>query len=138
LLRGQFCCHCSGWHPESRARDPISWGSSDGQVNSLSAIGRAFRPVLCVMRRLLGRSSRPGLPCLRAAVGPYLFHMPLIESLSAFFPRSENAEILLYPRVVQPDFLRRIDQGDLSAIQNRDVIGDVENKGWVLLNQQDR
>jgi len=56
----------------------------------------------------------------------------------AFFRRSENAEILLYPRVVQPDFLRRIDQGDLSAIQNRDVIGDVENKGWVLLNQQDR
>ena len=35
---------------------------------------------------VFGRSSRPGLPCLRAAVGPYLFQTSLIGDLFAPFP----------------------------------------------------
>jgi hypothetical protein len=34
------------------------------------------------MVMLFGRTSRPGLPCLRAAVSAYLFQMSAISSLS--------------------------------------------------------
>src|SRR5713101_400256 len=45
-----------------------------------------------------GRTSRPGLPSLRAAVGPYLFHCAGMRS-----PFLENAEMLRDDGIVEPD-----------------------------------
>src|SRR5690242_11197135 len=52
---------------------------------------------------LFGLISRPGLPCLRPAVGSYLFQTLVIDCLSP----SENAQMLYHPRIVGIDIARR-------------------------------
>src|SRR5450759_1452027 len=55
--------------------------------------------------RLFGRASRPGLPCLRAAVFAYLFQISIAKVLFVGFV-AEHAEMLLQITAVLGQFRR--------------------------------
>src|SRR5665647_2681760 len=94
-----------------------------------------------------GRCSRPGLPCLRAAVFAYLFQIaivipsfvivrasddPVAGRASIFnVPRgrcgSEHAQMLAQVDAVLAQFRRRGDDRDAAGVEDDDVVGDVEH-----------
>src|SRR5262245_62168001 len=108
---------------------------------------------------LLGRSSRPGLPCARAAVGPYLFHWLMASASNYRFgpwsgPRgiereaarrrgevscpSMHAQVLSHDGVVQSDPPRQAAEHHMARVQNHDVVGEVQRQLDVLFDQHDR
>src|SRR6476469_6769580 len=112
---------------------------------------------------LFGRTSRPGLPCLRAAVASYLLHCVAISAsflLSArgwfaalyFFDRIilseksatfrddalEHAEVLGDNGIVELDATGGAAKHHPAGIDDDHVVGEVERQLDILLDQYDR
>src|SRR5262249_50998377 len=89
---------------------------------------------------LFGLTSRPGLPCLRAAVAPYLFHCSGMRSVpcSSGRPVSKHAEVLGDDGVVELDLGRGAAEHHAPGIDDDDVVGKIERELDVLLDQHDR
>src|SRR5262245_44754275 len=85
---------------------------------------------------LFGRSSRPGLPCLRAVVRSYLFHCVIVVPLKK--RALKHAEMLRHDRVVELDRAGAAAKHHPAGIDDDDVIGEVEGELDVLLDQHDR
>src|SRR5262249_37522874 len=81
---------------------------------------------------LFGLISRPGLPCLRAAVRSYLFPCVITD------PCLEHAKMLRDDRVVELDLAGRSAKHHPSGIDDDDIVGEVERELDVLLDQDDR
>src|SRR6266481_2657451 len=119
---------------------------------------------------LFGLTSRPGLPCLRAAVRPYLFHWVIVHPLMVIFvdgvfspplPRkgesrigpscdrgarfrederirpSEDAEVLGYDGIIEPDLIGPAAKHHAASIDNDDIVGEIERELDVLLDEDD-
>src|SRR5215207_2420694 len=97
---------------------------------------------------LFGRTSRPGRPCRRAAVGPYLFHCScMLLPCCAEFEREPvpldcaylmHAQVLGNHRRVNAETSGLALEGDLAGIDDHDIVGDLQGKPDVLLHQHDR
>src|SRR5713101_5788539 len=93
---------------------------------------------------LFGLISRPGLPCLRAAVRSYLFHCVVIavpwfpERCREAVARSEHAELLGDHGVVDLDLASGSGEHHLPGIDDDHVVGEVECELDVLLDEHDR
>src|SRR5665213_1959479 len=85
--------------------------------------------------RPFGRVSRPGLPCLRAAVLAYLFQIAIVNCLSDFL---EHAEMLTQIDAVFVQLRGRGDDRDVPGIEDDEVVGGIEDEPWILLDQHDR
>src|SRR5262245_32721272 len=89
----------------------------------------------CISRvRLFGLTSRPGLPCLRAAVLAYLFQ----TFAMAEFPSLDNADMLRDDLVVELDTVRWAFEHHRAGIDDYHVVGKVERELDILLDEQDR
>src|SRR6266849_3242258 len=77
---------------------------------------------------LFGLTSRPGLLCLRAAVGPYLFHCSGMRSVPCLSgrPISKHAEVLGDDGIVELDPVGGAGEYHASGIDDDDVVGEVE------------
>src|SRR6478672_891101 len=80
-----------------------------------------------------GRTSRPGLPCLRAAVGPYRF----VSVTFLFSCSSKYAKMLRDALLVGANLVRRSGKHDPAGIHDHHVIRKVERELDVLLHEHD-
>src|SRR5262249_60633159 len=87
-----------------------------------------------------GRPSRPGLPCLRAAVAAYLFHCSVIAVpwLSRRWRLSKHTQVLRHNGVVELDLIGGAAKHDATGIDDDDIVGEIEGELDVLLDQHDR
>src|SRR3954469_10732287 len=79
-----------------------------------------------------GRPSRPGLPCLRAAVGAYR-----LVSVTFLLSLLEHPQMLRDHALVRLRLGRRSGKHDRAGIHDHDVIGKVERELDVLLDEHD-
>src|SRR5438445_7330317 len=89
---------------------------------------------------LFGRTSRPGLPCLRAAVAAYLFHCWVIAVpwFSWRWRLSKHTQVLRHNGVVELDLIGGTAKHHATGIDDDDIVGEVEGELDVLLDQHDR
>src|SRR5713226_6427356 len=89
---------------------------------------------------LFGLISRPGLPCLRAAVRSYLFHCVVISDDCPLTTDHclEHPEMLGDHGVVDLDLVRRAGEHHPPGVDDHHVVGEVERELDVLLDQHDR
>src|SRR5262245_66294734 len=89
---------------------------------------------------LFGRTSRPDLPCLRAAVAAYLFHCSVIAVpwFSRRWRLSKHTQVLRHNGVVELDLIGGAAKHDATGIDDDDIVGKGEREFDVLLDQHDR
>src|SRR5262245_19887607 len=109
----------------------------------------------CMSRvRLFGLTSRPGLPCLRAAVLAYLFQTFVIAIPSLVIARDrgrssngcnvgfqsglEHPEVLSQTDAVLFDFRRSGNDRHAAGVENHDIVRNIENQFRILLDEDDR
>src|SRR5262249_20327536 len=89
---------------------------------------------------LFGLTSRPGLPCLRAAVAAYLFHCSVIAVpwFCLSWRLTKHTQVLRHNGIVKLDLIGGTAEHHATRVDDDDIVGEVEGELDVLLDQHDR